>query len=240
MTGRGKLLVSSILLAAVAACDTSGRAPAGGYGYFDPPPPAPFPGVNQPEAISTLPSAGGVQPGAVPGQQGDLVADVTAALDATGSQTGTLPPTAVQPGAVSTQPIGDTGINPNDDSINLNLTGQEQQKREREAAAALRQQQQQQLVIVEPEPVPQTDTSANVVAFARDTSHPVGTKRYNRPAFRDRVQAASTCRRFDSDEEAQRQFLSNGGPNNDRYNIDPDGDGFACDFDPEVYRKLNF
>ena len=60
------------------------------------------------------------------------------------------------------------------------------------------------------------------------------------PAFRSRTQSASTCRRFESEDEAQRQFLANGGPQNDRFNLDPDGDGFACKFDPEPYRKLKF
>ena len=97
-------------------------------------------------------------------------------------------------------------------------------------------------MIVEPEavPVPQQDVNANVVAFARQTTHPVGTRTYNRPAFRDRLQSASVCRRFGNADEAQRQFLANGGPTTDRFNLDPDGDGFACKFDPEKYRKLQF
>ncbi|MEM9812777.1 MAG: hypothetical protein AAF913_08910, partial [Pseudomonadota bacterium] len=68
----------------------------------------------------------------------------------------------------------------------------------------------------------------------------LGTKVYNRPPFRDRSQTRSTCRRFANADDAQRQFLANGGPNTDRFNLDPDGDGFACDFDPAPYRQLNF
>ncbi|MEO0386715.1 MAG: hypothetical protein AAF281_04175, partial [Pseudomonadota bacterium] len=99
---------------------------------------------------------------------------------------------------------------------------------------------QQELVIIQPEAVARVDPNANIIAFARQTTHPVGTKLYNRPAFRDRLQSASTCRRFSSVDEAQRQFLANGGPNNDRFNLDPDGDGFACRFDPTPYRQMSF
>jgi len=134
----------------------------------------------------------------------------------------------------------DIGIDPNSTSINLAAQSQEQQKRQREIAAQQRQAAKEQLVIVEPQAVPQQDINANVVEFARSTTHPLGTKRYNRPAFRSRQQSAGVCRRFDSSDEAQRQFLANGGPSNDRFNLDPDGDGFACTFDPAPYRALKF
>lgn len=238
---------SIALIAVLGACATDVRGPAGGYGPFDPPPPAPF---VPPEAISTLPPVDGQQPlnPAVAGAQtpgapaeadpnAALARDVTAALGATGAPSGDTTQTT-QVG--ETVLPGSMGIDPNADSINLNLSSQEQQIRERTVAQQRREAAQQQLVIVEPEPVPQQDTNANVVQFARETTHPVGTKRYNRPAFRDRIQSASVCRRFDNDDEAQRQFLANGGPSTDRFNLDPDGDGFACQFDPEKYRKLNF
>ena len=34
-------------------------------------------------------------------------------------------------------------------------------------------------------------------------------------------------------------FLTNGGPKNDYHNIDADGDGFACKWDPSIYRKID-
>ena len=228
-----RALSLAFVLAALAACDNS--VPAGGRGYFDPPPPAPINPAPMAGMVS-VPAADG--PGALPDPNEALARDVTAALAATQPQGGA--------GLDATQPqgtmpvVGDMGIDPNADSINLNLQSQEEQIRQRAVAQQLREAAQSQLVIVEPEPVPQQDINANVVAFARETTHPVGTKRYNRPAFRDRSQSASVCRRFDSSDDAQRQFLANGGPNTDRYNLDPDGDGFACDFDPEKYRQLQF
>ncbi|WP_112321545.1 hypothetical protein [Oceanibium sediminis] len=250
-----RTMTSLVVIGLLAGCVDGPRPPAGGYGPFDPPPPAPF---DQPEAISTLPgvpgSAGvtvrdpaGTQVATTDQQPQDadpnaaLARDVTAVLGGTprtGSGSTSAPATGSSAGAVPG--ATEIGIDPNDDSINLNLTSQEQQKRERDAAQARREAAQQQLVVVAPEPVPEQNINANVVAFAKETTHPVGTKRYNRPAFRNRVQSASNCRRLGSDDEAQRQFLANGGPTTDRFNLDPDGDGFACDFDPEKYRKLNF
>ncbi|MSU88663.1 hypothetical protein GE300_03390 [Rhodobacteraceae bacterium 2CG4] len=249
--------------AVLSACNST--VPAGGQGYFDPPPPAPLPGFPAypdypaPQAGTNAPQS---QPGTAvagaprssvavdPDPNSQLARDVTDTLRATapsGAATAQPPlpgPAAgvqAAPGSAAAMPgTEDIGINPNDESINLSLSTQEEQKRQREAAERRRQAAQSQLVIVEPEPVPQVDVNANVVAFARETTHPLGTKVYNRPVFRDRRQSASVCRRFESNEEAQRQFLANGGPNTDRYNLDPDGDGFACDFDPEKYRRLNF
>ena len=50
--------------------------------------------------------------------------------------------------------------------------------------------------------------------------------------------SASACRRFSNADEAQRAFLANGGPQTDRGGLDPDGDGFACSWDPTPYRQL--
>ena len=44
--------------------------------------------------------------------------------------------------------------------------------------------------------------------------------------------------KFKTKDDAQREFLKSGGPYSDKSNLDPDGDGFACDWDPEVYRGL--
>ncbi len=241
--------IASAALIVLASCDDTG--PAGGQGYFDPPAPAPIfdetpitrlppqpqtavilpdiqaqPPVSDPALAQTqIAQAPAVPPAQDPGATA-LAQDVTAVLEAT----------APQP----VDPNADIGIDPNDQSINLAEQSQEQQKRQREIAAAQRQAARDQLVVIEPEPVPQVDPNANVVAFARGTSHPVGTKRYNRPAFRDRIQSRNTCRRFASADEAQREFLAAGGPRTDRFNLDPDGDGFACTFDPEPYRALKF
>ena len=54
-----------------------------------------------------------------------------------------------------------------------------------------------------------------------------------------RVTGVGNCGRFRDADAAQRAFLAGGGPQADRYGIDPDGDGFACKWDPAPYRALN-
>jgi hypothetical protein len=44
------------------------------------------------------------------------------------------------------------------------------------------------------------------------------------------------CAQFRSHDEAQEAFLAAGGPERDRLNIDPDGDGYACGWDPAPIR----
>jgi hypothetical protein len=76
---------------------------------------------------------------------------------------------------------------------------------------------------------------APIVAFALSTSHPVGTQVYKRGKLR--LQSAdAACRQFASADQAQEAFLAAGGPERDRRGIDPDGDGYACSWDPTPFR----
>jgi hypothetical protein len=45
------------------------------------------------------------------------------------------------------------------------------------------------------------------------------------------------CRDFRTTDLAQDWFLTNDGPERDRAGLDPDGDGFACNWTPERYRE---
>ena len=222
------------LIGTVAACSNE---PAGGRGPFDPVDLPPiqdrYPStINAPSANTQLqPLPTDQQVNAGQAQSDDpLLRDVAQALDGTNTTTASVAP----------DPNADIGIDPNDQSLNLSLSTQEQQRAQREEAERRRIAAQQQLVIIEPESAPQVNANANVVGFARSTTHPVGQKVYKRDVFRSRSQSKSACRGFSSDDEAQRQFLANDGPQEDRFNLDPDGDGFACNFDPEAYRKLQF
>ncbi|MEM8555413.1 MAG: hypothetical protein AAGF71_11385 [Pseudomonadota bacterium] len=83
---------------------------------------------------------------------------------------------------------------------------------------------------------PRTATDdANPVAFALATSNVVGVAVYSRPS--PQASSASACAAQGSEMAAQRAFLQAGGPQEDPLGLDPDGDGFACDFDPEVFRR---
>jgi hypothetical protein len=92
---------------------------------------------------------------------------------------------------------------------------------------------------VQPEALPtRTDTGPNIVAYALQTSHNPGVPQYRRttlPGAEGRYQRA--CASYASPDLAQTDFLKNGGPERDRKGVDPDGDGFACRWDPRPFRK---
>ncbi|MBM7066666.1 hypothetical protein IU397_03560 [Actibacterium sp. 188UL27-1] len=86
-------------------------------------------------------------------------------------------------------------------------------------------------------PVPQRSNTngPNIVAFALQTNHAVGQPVYRR-SFASGSRASRACGRYASPDLAQEAFLANGGPQRDRRGMDPDGDGFACGWDPSPFR----
>lgn len=92
-------------------------------------------------------------------------------------------------------------------------------------------------VIVQPKDLPQRpgDTGPNIVEFALATNHAPGVQLYKRGGLGIRDQNAA-CAKFASPDQAQQEFLSRGGPERDRLGVDPDGDGFACSWDPRPFR----
>lgn len=92
-------------------------------------------------------------------------------------------------------------------------------------------------VIVQPGDLPQRpgDTGPNIVEFALATNHAPGVQLYKRSGLGLRDQNAA-CAKYASPDKAQQDFLSKGGPERDRMGVDPDGDGFACSWDPRPFR----
>ena len=91
--------------------------------------------------------------------------------------------------------------------------------------------------LIEPTEVPLrpgTDIP-NIVAYAIKTSNPIGQPLYLRP-FKSQNRSLWNCAKYVSDAAAQEAFLKAGGPERDRYGLDPDGDGFACRWDPTPFR----
>ena len=85
-------------------------------------------------------------------------------------------------------------------------------------------------------PVPAAAPSTNnIAAFALSTSHAVGQPLYRRVGARLR-NSDRACADFASDSLAQEAFLEAGGPDRDRLGVDPDGDGYACGWDPAAFR----
>jgi hypothetical protein len=84
----------------------------------------------------------------------------------------------------------------------------------------------------------QAPATPGVVSYALSTTNAVGQKLYRRSIFALPALAARNCAEYPSDDAAQEAFLAAGGPERDRLNLDPDGDGFACNWDPAPYRRL--
>jgi len=77
----------------------------------------------------------------------------------------------------------------------------------------------------------------NVMAYALQTRHNVGTEMYRRNNPLRWARWERACLQYPSQDLAQEAFLAAGGPERDPNHLDPDGDGFACWWDPQVYRR---
>lgn len=105
---------------------------------------------------------------------------------------------------------------------------------------ALRREQQQAIYkFFEPEEIPERAGQANVARYALTTTNEVGVRIYKR--FASRLSQRSLhgrCAEFTDDYAAQQTFLDAGGPEMDKFRLDPDGDGFACGWTPDIFRSL--
>ena len=133
---------------------------------------------------------------------------------------------------------GNSDLKISDGVLDLSQFSQEQQKAERELAAKRREELKAGRVILEASGKEKVGSkSVNLAIFARSVSNKVGEKIYFRNFLNTNVEVG--CDKFLNKNAAQKFFLKNGGPKNDYYNVDGDGDGFACKWDPEIYRKIN-
>jgi len=85
-------------------------------------------------------------------------------------------------------------------------------------------------------PTRRVKDGATIVEFALATSHAVGVAVYGRSGLSGQARFDRNCAKYTSQDQAQSAFLSAGGPERDRYGIDPDGDGYACFWDPTPFR----
>ncbi|RBO53455.1 hypothetical protein DSD19_08690 [Rhodovulum sp. BSW8] len=100
------------------------------------------------------------------------------------------------------------------------------------------EQQREQYTFIQPEPLPprQGGNGASIIEYALSTTNPLGQQVYKRGRAVAPETLARRCAKYGSDDHAQEAFLKNGGPERDRLGIDPDGDGFACYWDPSPFR----
>ena len=133
---------------------------------------------------------------------------------------------------------GSSNLKISDGVLDLSQFSQEQQKVDREQAAKRREELKEGRVVLEVNRKEKIRIkSINLAVFARSVSNKVGEKIYYRNFLSK--ENNSNCKKFSNKNAAQIFFLENGGPKNDYHNIDVDGDGFACKWDPSIYRKIN-
>lgn len=113
--------------------------------------------------------------------------------------------------------------------------GQLSQRESIESDAARLKAQKEKFQVIAPTALPSRTGSggSSVAQYALSTTHSVGEQQHKR--FNP-IGSRNACSRYTSDDEAQETFLKSGGPRRDPKNLDPDGDGFACGWSPEVYR----
>ena len=95
--------------------------------------------------------------------------------------------------------------------------------------------------VVQPTAVPTraAGTGPNIVEYALKTNNPIGTQIYTRSPLSTLARAERNCGKYPSPDMAQLEFLGRGGPQRDRLGLDPDGDGYACGWDPRPFRKAS-
>lgn len=173
----------------------------------------------------------GAIPPAAPSEAEQVAADTRAALGidpATGRELVQASPSNPAPAVVDA-----TGISREN---SFDAVGAE---RSIEEDAARLAQSRAQYQLIEPEAIgPRPgDVGPNIVAYALGTSHPRGTQIYRRVGLNLEAKAARACGEYAGPDQAQIAFLSRGGPERDRLGLDPDGDGYACGWDPQPFRE---
>lgn len=100
----------------------------------------------------------------------------------------------------------------------------------RAAQAAAREQ-------IQPTAVPErpANIGPNIVQYALNAPNVKGQEWYSRSLLSGEGRQQRNCAGYATADDAQRDFLSRGGPERDRRGIDPDGDGFACGWDPAPF-----
>ncbi len=106
-----------------------------------------------------------------------------------------------------------------------------------ESDAARIERNRSQYVVIQPGALPERsgESGPNIVAYALATNNAPGVALYSRSRLGS-GNSGSACAKYGSPDIAQEAFLAAGGPDRDRKGLDPDGDGFACSWDPRPFR----
>ena len=183
---------------------------------------------------STVAAASGSGPANVAGAaNGDDIARETAAALAAAAANSGVAPLQASPSNPAPVILTNPGISDENDFSAVS----ERETIESDAERLARNKAQYQ--VIEPTALPTRPGSAqpNIVAFALRTSNQPGERLYSRSGINMAARAERNCRAYASPDLAQAAFLAAGGPERDRKGLDPDGDGFACSWDPGPFRK---
>lgn len=114
------------------------------------------------------------------------------------------------------------------------VSGRETIESDAERIAANRQQYE----VIQPTALPSRTggSGPNIVEFALATNNAVGQQVHRRSVVLAESRFNRNCAQYTSQDLAQEAFLRAGGPERDRMGLDPDGDGFACFWDPTPFR----
>ncbi|WP_137701455.1 hypothetical protein [Marimonas lutisalis] len=185
------------------------------------------------EPLSNQPlSAASTTSTSAPAAGADVAQETRAMLEATRANSGQEPLQA-SPSNPPPQVVNNpSGISRENDFAAVG------QRRSIQDDAELRRQQQAQYQIIQPTAVPTRTGSSgpNIVQYALSTSHPRGQSMYRRSSFNAQAKYQKNCAKYPSPDLAQQEFLEQGGPQKDRLGLDPDGDGYACTWDPTPFR----
>ncbi len=240
-----------VILLAVSACSPSVPDSAAGVGFGDyneyqAQQDARARASAQSSAVSPLPPAGAVsgesvQSGAVGAplsavnEQQTIAQETAATLAATRANSGVAPLEASPSNPAPQTVQSATGISNENDFEAVDNA------RSIEGDAALIERNRAQYQVIQPTALPDrvTDNRPNIVAYALSTTHPVGTQVYSRVGINKQARFERNCAEYGSPDRAQMDFLANGGPARDRKGIDPDGDGYACSWNPAPFRNAS-
>ncbi len=173
----------------------------------------------------------GPEPSARQPTQQDAILEAAASLDQTQANSGVAPVQA-SPSNPAPQIVNNPGISDENDFQAVS------QRETIQSDAQRIEQNRAQYQVVQPTVVPSRDgvSQPNIVQYALETRHPKGVRVYTRAGLNLTARSRRNCAQFASADLAQIEFLANGGPRRDRRSLDPDGDGYACGWDPAPFR----
>jgi len=213
-----RVLLVTCALGALVACAPAVPNSAAGVGFdrYD------RARTGQDATVNSLPA-----PGAVSAEPLDSTGGAASAPVAPPANTGTTPV------ATATPTPGAVGIS--DEQDFTAVSGRETIESDAARIAANRAA----YVQIEPTDLPSRpgETGPSIVAFALATNNPVGAQLYNRSRLSGSARFNRNCAKYTSSDLAQQDFLRRGGPQRDPKGLDPDGDGFACYWDPTPLRQ---